>query len=597
MSYNLLIYIKTKTFGLVYREFKYSLSKYGSYNVISNDKYNGNYIGCANLSSLTSEFPKSNDDNTITQNFILELNRTTIDRQIGVEDSTLDWFIYYNRMVESEVELYIINENFDSPSITNLLFKGMVKNNGLYYDDNTIKLSIYDRTFFDDKNLCREKYEDGTESNDVINSLKPVIYGDWSSNQDTNTNNGYWLTANITNKNNDWSRNLNCNFCKPNRNGIYDFGNYVKWCTSDDKLKGLMADDTFWNILLANKTNGNFTLNNSSWKYMYDYGDPANQSLGVEDGDKIYIGYPKGNCNDSGALITNPIDIIYDLLIDDSIGLGISLDYIDTDSFSYVKMNNLLVKLNARLYFNDDNKTVINVIGNICKDFGLMLAIVNGKYTLYSRLEIFGELVVFNLVEYRYLISKKDVSNEYYDNYKKMYLSYNYNPKDSKYNKYYPENDEDLTDNEVYKLKSNFIYDENTALQVVNNWLITHNSLTSYKRIILNHNWISFKLGQMAYVHYDSEDSNKVYQGQVIKVNYNFDEMKVEIDIAILKDVVYSGYWLDDIGNDLPEFLGGGIVPIDWSLSTDLQKSLLSYWWESDTDLNDDDGNPLKGWS
>lgn len=592
-SYNVLVVIVLREDTLIGGEeicfaLRWSLKKFGSCSVsgASNaSRHDGIYSGSVGSLSLSQDMGKTNEPNLLFPSITIRLERDR-PNQSGITDDVIETIRDYDMLTGKEIEIYRVDADSTLPTSATQEFSGYVDKNGTTINENEVVIRATTRMKYDDKDILRETFGDDDNnfrfiSEDWKNKKVPILIGDWDDIED------YWIEAPVI-QTSSTDRNLKCRLCVPGESAIAQISSPLccKWVDSELNPKCNYTGEL--DIINGSVATGIFEIDGSShddFKTTLDAADliveatELNSSLWTwQDGDKILVKNPKG-CNGTidylpaGLMfIKNPVDIIYYLLTSEDIGLGISTDYIDTNSFEVVRNELLGFDFRARAFIAEQ-KTVLEIINQICYEFMYKLVIINGEYTLLYA--AWNDLLKSRTIYEYQILDWKDGADTQNEGFSAIELDYQNNPSKDKKRRTFVYSPEDVSATKKHKVESEWIYLEDNATAISALKLMARGGILRTLELDMDFTGLDYDVGDKIWIETPAELSNTY---QAIGITKNYDTATAKLTLIARNNANIAAVWCDEPGEAVPNEYGGGTVPTNWTAATTENKARLSYW-------------------
>lgn len=340
----------------------------------------GQFTGCIKRASYRATLGMTSAANMPDPTFeITVLRQTDEDDGITAALPIVETIERYNYLIDKPVYVYRVTADDPQPSADTRIFMGYLQSaNAIRITPDSVTLTATWRVLNDDRRICREvlslenyPYMDP----DKAGTRVPVVFGRFGATAiDT-----YQYEAPIIATGGD--ANIQVYACVPWDDGIESIGN-ARWVDSGGTIKGGGAGDA---LTLIGVSNGRYSVYGTDSDTFYAAIDAAYQDQAEnytwQPGDKILISHIRGNADGAGDVVTNPALLIYYLLLDDTVGMGLTTADLETSTFTAVSLLCTAYGFLAAARIDDDT-TAWQFIQKLCYQFGFKLVVVNGKYRL-----------------------------------------------------------------------------------------------------------------------------------------------------------------------------------------------------------------------
>ncbi len=555
---------------------KWCFAKSGSYAVSgAAGTLDGTYRGYITAATHRNQMGSATQPNMVYGNVTLTLVRNSIDTPLDLEELNEN----YNFLIGYTAELYRVNAADPLPikgGVNNNMFHvGTIGNGDLDLvlgdtgEPSTMYIRIPDRMKLDDAMLLRESYGDGAEiSLRWRDKPKPALFGKWS---DADSN--FWIESPIV----DITKNVMAGLGAPCPAKEYftgQIGAYSDDITDSRRASENWVVDCHVNEPLPAGTFMNIATGEWRWKGATDPEDGA----GTEDtwkkaADDIYVdptgggdyggayeklmfrvdpdaddlwedgarfrlkaplGFPQFGTLADGDTATCPSDIIYLLLRDSTIGLGVLEADIDVASFAAVKALIALAGGYPARNWIKDNVKVSDVIAEICFEFCLKLVSEAGKYKLvflaWDTVPVAGtEIQAGQCFTWT---QGSDSDREARNN---TYIDFMKHPTSGKYHKFRSWGGHVDMGAGNMELKLDWVYDDATVEALQDRFAALHCNIIRNLSLEMDFSGIDITLGEMVYISTPGE-VNGWYQ--VKGYDRRLEAPNCRIDLIAISDIV-----------------------------------------------------------
>ncbi len=539
----------------------------------SDPSLDGVWSGVLSVSGFRQSLGSINEGNIVFPAVVLKAARGDAD---AVSDELIDEIRSCEYLVGAPVEFYWTDADAPNPGADNLFHVGIVERGDVRIETAVLEIACRDRMERDDRRIPATHYLDQNSIDESARGRSvPILFGDWSA-----ENSDYWIPATCVNTKNTGDNNLAARICRPGEYGIKSFGYKARWLDAEGRYK---RDETGYrelDLLVTDASEGNVELVGSSANAM---------ERSWESGDRIWIKGPQGEVDESGTLISNPVGVIRHLLLDMRVGLGLAPVDLDEDSFDRVR--GTLDEFGYRCRrFIDEETTVLDVISEICCEFGLKLIVRAGRYALvglgFANVEEPDHSLRFdNVLSFREWNDRNRVGFE------KIDLRYRMRPKDRVLTRRYTHDEDAATKSQANLIEAQWIFDDETAVIRASVWAFCYGGVIKTLSLETDFGSLGVRIGQ--FVEVIRDDAREIYQ--VTQLDYNFDlPIRLTMELTALSHSRRTGVWSADEGQEVPSEFGGGVMPASWDEADDRQRSGLSFW--SDDAGENPDGSDAKVW-
>ena len=271
-----------------------------------------------------------------------------------------------NTYYSDDTDLYVYLT--DEPANVNendLIFAGYVEGDGIEITRDRITVRAKHSLSKYDRDIPSGRYIFDAEEGDPDARGKdiPILYGNWADKPSE-----FWLPCTITNRLTeivDGSNNIECQLCQPNDNGIGGVYSPGKWLKGGGDFHGFQAWAGRYSLTDRDLDAGTLELYRSPAR------DAGNQRNVWQKGDEVFVCTAQGNLNSSFTLITDPVDIIYDLLTEYA---GVPSSRIG-DTITPGSGSQVSTGFAFRALLDKPQAVITDLIQDICQQAGLFLYI------------------------------------------------------------------------------------------------------------------------------------------------------------------------------------------------------------------------------
>lgn len=569
----------------------------------STDAPNGHYFGGAEFGTLKRDFGRTTSADILKTEINISLARNT-DGQQGIGPDNVRLIFDANMLTDARLVLW---ESVDGTRTQ--IFEGYISRGDVEITRDEVTIVARDRMANEDVPLCRIKLDESV-SDTWRGDVLPVVFGDWSHSLYDD-----WIECPVTNDDNTGG-DIAVRVSAVGNYGIEQNPRSFTWWDSGGAHKAnyqtavfavgidvpalavASAADTYlpeWGAALAvagiidSWTDDN--ENEYSLKYWVD-GDVI-RARGL----RGQLGWNVDSASAvsvAASCVKNPVDIIYTLLRDTSIGMSVSAAAIDLPSFWECRGYLAAFNVVARAWIHDAERTVIDVIGSLCLEFNLKLwTDEDGLYHLtWIGFRMRANLSPDTIITARNILSwslKSDADREAFD---ALRLSYCDRPGEGPTRVYDSGDYDDTPRDKSFELQSEWIYESNGADYFGAIWPVNHRG--DLMRLTITVDPTGAQVATMGgYVRVINDVLDAVYQ--VVSIEKNLSDGTAKLGLSAMGLTARAGLWSDDVGEAAPTYAGGGIVPANWTAATADQREKMSFWADDDGLMPD--GSDGKVWN
>lgn len=564
-----------------FQTFKFCTGKTYEITGCASALHDGTWWGIAKIPKFENGLGDIGSDKIEFPELTMELYRDSDTAQ----QSLFDWSDIRNAgyFYEYQADFYLVDSDDPRPKSTNLFFSGRIGKGAVEIEESKCTISLTDRREMDDKIVCRKTFlSTGNVATEWAGKPIPVLLGDWSADVPNSygvSEKGYYIEAPVTDTDNSTSG-FTCQLCRVGEYEVGQVGTYVRWVTSDLNTKGGYTEGPLV-VSSSFAATGIFTVDGTEdgvyGPHCIDTTNPDNYKW--RDGDKILINLPQGNKDVAGNVQKTPSGIIKHLLLDGNVGLGLSSGT-DLDTTSFTNADTICEQntLFARGWISEQDKTVMDCIGEICREFLFKLVVVNNKYKLVWLPGVFDNGVASDgtIYENQILSWRETGGND--NGITGLSINYRWNPALQKHLMHVPtyisDADADTIDQDHDTIDAYWIYSDECAGNIWSYNIMMRATYVQYLDLELDFSGFDYTPGQKLTIHW--QDGNADFL--LVNVNHNFEGGKSTLTVLGPPAVSPFIIWAGIVGSAVPEEYGGGSVPANYSLANSDQLAGLSFW-------------------
>lgn len=562
------------------------------------DAPNGHYFGGAIFGTFTRDLGSTTQPGVITPEMKITIHRN-IENQAGATPDVVAQIIAAKLYDRATIRVW---RSFDDSTQT-LIFVGYIGRGDVEITRDAVTIQARDRVRNDDRVITGDTMPE-TSSDTWRGKPIPLLIGDWSDIQSD-----YMIESPVLYPENNGAA-IRCNLSLSGEFGVEQLPTFAHWYASGANLKGDFDQPPLACSAASALFPSRFDVDDS---FLVVWGDTLNSAgivddwtapVGTEgdwlyfrDGDTMRIKGAKGirgrRIDSSSAVTENvfvehPVDVIFSLMRDSQIGLDIAETAIDIASFWSAK-SRLGTSAKCRAYVRDTDKPIIDLIARLAMESNMKLVVEAATYYIVWIGYRDGLMTqTTNTIYGRQVLDWNMSGESSRETFEAVRVEYRFDPSknETRLHRDIGPFDDTPTDRS-YTLTSDWFYEGTTISTIVGIWGVNHVADLMRARVTCDFSTTGYSLGD--YVRVIHDDLNGYWQ--IVRIDDNLTGANVVMELLAFEQGGNLGWWVDDVDEALPDFLGGGDVPANWAAATTAQKERLSFWYADDgLDPNGDDG-------